>query len=100
MSYGLQVLSAGGTVIASSPVTFGTVHVDVVPIPTGAGSYSRSYSVWTGRTGLAIGPRGYWGVGLTYDWTYPSGVPTLTVTRAAANAWETQRIAQIFVFVQ
>lgn len=100
MSYGYEVFSPSSNRILGSAVTIGTVQVDVVSVPTGANTVSRSYPDWTGRTGLSICARGWLGSGIDLAWTYPSGVPTLTITRSAAASWETQRVAPVFVFMQ
>ena len=83
MSYGFECWSGNGTLVLSSLTHYGILFAECYQVPAGAQSISRPYPSWTGRMGFAIvgcGPS-YNQQEVTVSWTYPGGVPTLTITR-------------------
>lgn len=99
MSYGVEVFGPDGRRVFSTAVHQGIVTAGAITIPyAGSGTYNYTYSFpeFTGRTGVAIlipsGP-----AAVSWAWSYPNGVPTLSVTRSPTNPSNTtQQVIAVF----
>lgn len=90
MTYGLQVMNSGGSLVFSTGSHLGMVYGGTVQVPYNPGSQYTdnvySFPDWAGRTGFVVVFGITWMV-LGTSWAYPSGIPTLTIRRAATYAY-------------
>ena len=87
MTWGLQTYKANGALIFDTATHVGLLYLETVIVPAANGTYTYSYPAWTGRTLVA------YAFSLVLLWSsaqvsvsYPGGVPTLTVVRAASSS--------------
>lgn len=85
MTYGLQVFKASGALAYSTAGHRGITYGGTVALPWTSGvassTFTFSWPQYAGRIGRAVSFCGGFFKVTSVAWTYPSGIPTLKVTR-------------------
>jgi hypothetical protein len=100
VSYGIEITGPSGSkVIGQSHM--GILFRAAIQIPAGNGTWVWSYPEHAGRTAKVLVFDGMYGDTITPAWTYPGGVPTLTIVRqVSANFSGTSVACPAFIYIQ
>ena len=98
MSYGIAGYSASGVEVFNTVKHLGVVYAGTITVPFQTTTASMSFPDFPGKTGLHFISTNRWS-NVSCTWTYPGGIPTLSVTRTT-TAWETSAPLSVFAFVR
>lgn len=98
MSYGIVGYSASGTEVFNTTKHLGIVYAGTISVPFANTTVTQGFPEFAGRTGLQFVSTNRYS-NIACSWSYPSGVPTITITRTTTQ-WEPSATSFVFAFVR